>query len=595
MSSCREDVMSKAKATFWFWALAAAGGLTGCAGEKETLFVSRAQPLPSQVRLLLRDAVLSHPDLASLHDPKETAGAWHDLQDFYGKRDYRPVWSTSLGPSRQAAALIAAIPALAAEGLDVQRYSVERLAALAREVRETKSFDSPEAERRLADLDLELTFTYLSLASDLAAGSLQPEKLGVEWSVKRPLAGAGAKPDLDQALSAKTLGEMLKGLRSQAPRHAGYQRLTQALAAYRALAARGGWGEVPAGPPLKAGDSGPRVAALRARLSASGDLAAPPSTDPAADRYDETVAAAVSHFQRRHGLEPTGKTGDETLAELNVPVEARIRQIEVNLERWRWMPASLGDRYLWVNVPDFRLDVVEGGEVPVSMRAIVGKPKSRTPIFSSRMAHLQLNPEWNLPDDIAANEIAPKLAADPGYLARHDMELIRGWGGKEEAVSPASADLSRLGKGSPYRLRQRSGAANPLGQVKFLFPNPFDVYLHGTTSPHLFARTVRNFSHGCIRLEKPQDLAAYLLKDDPQWTPETIEAAIATGEHKTISLPRPISVYILYWTAWVDADGTVELRRDLYGHDATIEQALAHEPPVWIERRALREDVIAAK
>ena len=588
----------RVKLTFYFLVLAAIAELIGCAGEKETFFVSRSQPLPPQVRQVLRDAVLSHPELASLHDSQQTAGAWHNLQDFYGKRDYRPAWSTNVGPSRQAAALIAAIPTLAAEGLDTRRYSPDRLAALAQEVRNAKSFDDPDSQRRLADLDVELTYTYLSLTEDLAAGSLQPEKLGVEWSVKRPAAGKeSAEPSLEAALSAKTPGEMLKNLRATTPRHAGYQRLTQALATYRAIAARGGWGTVPAGAPLKMGDGGPRVAALRARLAASNDLAAAPATpgSPAVDIYNEAVAAAVAHFQRRHGLEPTGKVGDETLAELNVPVEARIRQIEVNQERWRWMPASLGDRYILVNVPDFRLDVVEDGQVPLSMRVVVGKAKSHTPIFSSRMAYLQLNPEWNLPDDIAANEIAPKLASDPGYLARHEMELIRGWGDKEEAVSPASVDLSKLGKGSPYRLRQRSGTDNPLGQVKFVFPNPFDVYLHGTTSPHLFARSVRSFSHGCVRLEKPQDLAAYLLKDDPKWTPETIEDAIATGEHKTVSLPKPIPVYILYWTAWVDADGTVELRRDLYGHDATVAQALAHEPPVWIERKALREEVIAAK
>jgi len=595
--------MARAKIKIRFWVLAATvtlfAGLTGCAGEKEILFVSRSHPLPPQVRQILRDAVLGKPDLASLHDAQQGAGAWRGLQDFYGKRDYRPAWSTSLGPSRQASALIAAIPTLAAEeGLDAKRYSVERLAALAREVRETTSFDDADAQRRLADLDVELSYTYLSLVEDLAAGSLQPEKLGVEWYVKRPVPGTGAhESTLEQALGAKTPGEMLRTLRSLTPRHAAYQRLTLALAAYRAIAARGGWGEVPAGPPLKMGDGGPRVAALRARLSASGDLAATPANpgSPSAAGYDEAVAAAVSHFQRRHGLEPTGKVGADTLAELNVPVEARIRQIEVNQERWRWMPASLGDRYILVNVPDFRLDVVEGGAVPLSMRVIVGKPKGRTPIFSSRMAYLQLNPEWNLPDDIAANEIAPKLAADPGYLARHDMDLIRGWGNKEEVVDPASADLSKLGKGSPYRLRQRSGEANPLGQVKFLFPNPFDVYLHGTPGQSLFARTVRNFSHGCVRLEKPEDLAAYLLKDDPKWTPDSIQSAIATGDHRTILLPKPMPIYILYWTAWVDADGTVELRRDLYGHDAAVGLALAHEPPVWIERRALREQVIAAK
>src|SRR6476659_752312 len=394
--------MTIAKLKYSFWALATVtiltAGLAGCAGEKESFFAPRSQPLPPEVRQVLRDAVLSHPELASLHDSKETAGAWHDLQSFYAKRDYRPAWSTNVGPSRQAAALIAAIPSLAAEGLDTRRYSPDRLAALASEVRNAKSFDDRDSQRRLADLDVELTYTYLSLAEDLAAGSLRPEKLGVEWSIKRPAAAAGStEPSLEAALSAKTPGDMLKNLRATTPRHAGYQRLTQGLATYRAIAARGGWGTVPAGAPLQLGDGGARVAALRARLAASNDLAASvpaaaaPGTPaaPSLDIYDETVAAAVSHFQRRHGLEPTGKVGDETLAELNVPVEARIRQIEVNQERWRWMPASLGDRYIVVNVPDFHLDVVEDGQVPLSMRVVVGKPQSRTPIFSSRMAYLQ--------------------------------------------------------------------------------------------------------------------------------------------------------------------------------------------------------------
>ncbi len=596
--------MFKAKANILFLVLVASVSLTGCAGEKETLFIPRSQPLPQQVSQFLRDAVHSQPSLAALRDSQETAGAWHDLQNFYGKRDYRPVWSTSEGPSRQASALIAAIPTLAAEGVDAKRYSVERLAALAQEVRDTKSFDDADAQHRLADLDVELTYTYFSLVEDLAAGTLQPEKLGVEWSVKRTATDSNL-PGLEQALGAKTPGEMLKTFRSASPRQAGYQRLTQALAGYRAIAARGGWGEVPAGPPLKLGESGPRVAALRARLVASDDLAAPapvtpaaPGTTPAAaaaSTYDEAVAAAVSHFQRRHGLEPTGKVNDDTLAELNVPVADRIRQIEVNQERWRWMPASLGDRYILVNVPDFRLDVMEGAEPGLSMRVIVGKPKSHTPNFSSRMSYLELNPDWNLPDDIAAHEIAPKLAANPGYLASHGMELIRGWAGKEETVDPASVDLTKLGKGSPYRVRQKSGEDNALGRVKFLFPNPFDVYLHGTPTQSLFARTVRSFSHGCVRLEKPAELAAYLLRDDPKWTLEDIQAAIASGEHKTVHLPKPLPVYILYWTAWVDADGTVELRRDLYGHDAKVAQALTHEPPVWIERHSLRPEVIAAK
>jgi murein L,D-transpeptidase YcbB/YkuD len=341
------------------------------------------------------------------------------------------------------------------------------------------------------------------------------------------------------------------------------------------------------------------VAALRSRLAASGDLAAPAPVSsgqpaPAMDSYDGTMAAAVSHFQRRHGLEVTGKVDADTLTELNVPIVDRIRQLQGNLERWRWLPASFGERYILVNVPEFRLDVVDGGKTPVSMRVIVGKTQSRTPAFSDKMTYIELNPDWNLPSDIVNAEVAPKVAANPGYLASHDMEIVKGWGDKEEVVDPSSVDLSQLAKNG-YRLRQRAGDDNPLGKIKFMFPNEFDVYLHDTPADHLFDRAERDFSHGCVRLEKPAELAAYLLKDDPKWTPESIQAAIDSGEHQTISLPRPLPVHILYWTAWADADGTVQFRKDIYGHDDELEKALAKEPPVWVEPGTLRGDVRAAK
>jgi murein L,D-transpeptidase YcbB/YkuD len=553
------------------------------------------KPLPAEVGQLLRQTVQGKALPASLRDQKELQRAWTELQSFYGKHGYQPVWSNARGPRQQAGELIQAIPPLAADGLDVRRYQPERLAALLKEVKETKSFDDPQAQRRLVDLDVELTYTYLSLASHLATGRLQPEKLRVDWYTKPRNVDLDAR--LDQALTADSPGEIVKILRSLNPSYPDYQRLVKALAGYKAIAAKGGWNPVPPGPPLKAGDHGPRVAALRARLVASGDLAAPASSGqpaPATDVYDGAVAAAVSHFQRRHGLEATGKVDADTLAELNVPIADRIRQLQGNLERWRWLPATFGDRYILVNVPEFRLDVVDGKTTPLSMRVIVGKTQSRTPAFSDKMTYIELNPEWNLPADIVAAEVAPKVAANPGYLASHDMEVVKGWGDKEEVVDASSVDLSQLGKNG-YRLRQRAGDENPLGKIKFMFPNEFDVYLHDTPADHLFDRAERDFSHGCVRLEKPVELAAYLLKDDPKWTPEAIQAAIDSGEHKTISLPRPLPVHILYWTAWADPDGTVQFRKDIYGHDDELEQALAKEPPVWIEPGTLREDVRAAK
>lgn len=533
------------------------------------------QPLPPEIAGLMRQTVEAKTLPAAFKDQKELIRAWGEMRSFYEQRGYQPAWFNSRGVRPQAAELIQAIPPLGVDGLDVRRYQPDRLNALVQEAKTIKSFDDPESQRKLVNLDAELTYTYLSLATHLATGRLQPEKLSVEWYTKPRNVDLDAR--LGAALNADTPGEIVKVLRSYNPPYPEYERLRKALVDHRAIAGRGGWGTVPPGSTLKTGDHGPRVAALRSRLAASGDLPAAAPGQPVPDTFDAALAAAVSRFQRRHGLEVTGKVDKDTLEELNVPVADRIQQIQVNMERWRWMPGSLGDRYILVNVPEFKLDLIEGGKIEagkpaLTMRVVVGKTQSRTPAFSDKMTYIELNPDWNIPDDIAKNEILPKLAADPGYLERHDMERVPG----------------------TDRLRQRAGEDNPLGQIKFMFPNQFDVYLHDTPADHLFDRAERDFSHGCVRLEKPIDLATYLLKDDPKWTPESIQAAIDSGEHETITLKRPLPVHILYYTAFVDPDGTVEFRRDIYGHDAELERALAAEPPVWISPDLMRGSQRAA-
>jgi murein L,D-transpeptidase YcbB/YkuD len=244
------------------------------------------------------------------------------------------------------------------------------------------------------------------------------------------------------------------------------------------------------------------------------------------------------------------------------------------MERWRWMPTDLGQRYIWVNIPEFRMALMEGDRQAVTMRVVVGKEQSRTPVFSDKMEYLEFNPYWNIPDSILEEEIMPAVAKNPGYLASHDMEPI-----------PGDTD----------RLRQRPGPSNPLGKVKFMFPNRFDIYLHDTPADHLFDRTERDFSHGCIRLERPIELAQYLLKDDPKWTPEAIDAKLVSGENTSIPLPRPLPVHLVYFTAWVDENGTVHFRDDVYGHDAKLEEALMKEPPVPLDLPAIRGEVRASR
>ncbi len=252
------------------------------------------------------------------------------------------------------------------------------------------------------------------------------------------------------------------------------------------------------------------------------------------------------------------------------------------------MPTDLGERYLLVNVPEFELEVIENGRETFKMRVIVGKEQSQTPVFSDRMTYLELNPYWNVPTSILRDEIVPGLARDPGYLAERNMEVVTADG------SPAGGDWSGLGAGSSLRVRQRPGPQNSLGRIKFMFPNEHDIYLHDTPADQLFDRAERDFSHGCIRVEHPVELAAFLLRADPKWSREAIIAALATQETRRIDLPKPLPVHLQYWTAWVEEDGTLNFREDVYGHDAALTAALEKQEPFLPDLPALRGEQRAA-
>jgi murein L,D-transpeptidase YcbB/YkuD len=297
--------------------------------------------------------------------------------------------------------------------------------------------------------------------------------------------------------------------------------------------------------------------------------------------FDEDLDTGVRHFQRRHGLDVDGVVGPATLSALNASADERVRRIEVNMERWRWLPQDLGRRYVIVNIANFELDVVEAEQEVMTMRVIVGRDYRRTPVFSGKMTYIVLSPYWHVPPSLAVKDILPQVRSDPGYLSRKGFKVFQGWGADTKEIDPGSVDWSKVtGTNFNYRFRQDPGPVNALGRVKFMLPNKFDVYLHDTPSPDLFEKSARAFSSGCIRIEKPIELVEYVLRGDPKWNRDAVLAAIDRRVEQTVQLREPIPVHLLYWTAWVDAAGTVHFRDDIYSRDKLLAEALAEKPPI---------------
>ncbi|MBI5968857.1 MAG: L,D-transpeptidase family protein [Deltaproteobacteria bacterium] len=495
------------------------------------------------------------------------------LPPFYERRSFLPAWSADDGPRPEVDSFIRGLQQAGQEGLRAEDYHLSNIKTLLAELRQDMALKRPLSPEKLADLDLMVTDSFLIYASHLLTGRVNPETIQAEWYAQ------SRKANLDRilqiALDSQQTENVLQGL---LPRHPGYGRLRQALRDYRNIAQKGGWPSVPSGPKMRQGDSGRRVRILRARLVSTRDLQ--PVPKKSAPLFDESLDRAVRKFQLRHGLDIDGIVGPATLAALNVPVEKRIRQIEGNMERWRWLPQDFGSRYILVNIAKFGLEVIENGRPVLTMRAIVGKPYQRTPVFSAQMTYLVLRPFWHVPPSIAEEEMLPLILQDPNYLAKNQIKLFEGWGSAQKEIDSGAADWSKVSADSfPYNLRQEPGPLNPLGRIKFMFPNKFNVYLHDTPSPELFKKTEREFSHGCIRIEKPIELAEYLLRGDPQWTRESLAEAIDQSIDHTVRLPEPIPIHVLYWTAGVEEDGSVHFRKDIYERDEPLREALEAKPP----------------
>jgi murein L,D-transpeptidase YcbB/YkuD len=495
------------------------------------------------------------------------------LPRFYEARAYQPAWTGDNGPLPHVDNLVKAIQDCWREALKPRDYHLEKiehtLAGIRRDWGNKKSLDP----YRLVDFDLLLTDAFLIYAAHLVAGRVNPETIDPEWHANR------RELDLAQVLEVSLQsGQIDQALKGLLPKHEGYARLKRALVQYRDISARGGWVSLPHGPKLQMGDRDERVVALRRRLGASGDLVL--ATAEGGEVFDEGVEEAVRKFQKRHGLDVDGIVGPATLGALNVPAEDRISEIEVNLERWRWLPQGLGEGHILVNIPDFQLYVVENGLTVMHMRIIVGKGYRRTPVFSDKMTYLVLCPYWHVPPNIAVQDKLPLIRKNIKYLDEQHMKIFHGWGADTKEIDPHTIDWSTVNaKNLTFRLRQDPGPRNALGRVKFMFPNRFNVYFHDTPSQELFGKTTRAFSSGCIRLEKPVELADYVLRGNPNWSPERISAVIAEWVERTVQLSKPIPIHVLYWTVWVDEDGTIQFRNDIYGRDKPLRKALGEQPP----------------
>lgn len=586
----------------WIWIAGTAALLLagGCRKQQK-----EAQPKPLSPESLALHAMAEHARLDTMRWPN-FADLKKPVEDFYAAHNFEPAWLKGRKPTEQARQMMAAFAASDTDGLDPEDYDSSRWAGRAQAIK---------TEQDRASFDMAMTVSAMRYLNDEHNGRVDPKRFnfGIDINQKRYDL---AKFLTEKIVSSNNVGAMLM---TAPPQTNEYKRTLAAYRRWVELAKQDPGGGLPeVTRQLRPGDAYRGAKRMRELLVLDGDLESD-APETSATRYDPALAAAVRHFQFHHGLQADGKIGPPTIAALNVPTAERVHQLAIALERWRWLPELYQNAPIFVNLPEYKLrvysseppppldltpplveeaGVVHASERPTSadmtsdhttialeMNVVTGKagilpPKKKgeqpedhqTPMLVNLMRYLIFRPYWSVPIDITQREVLPGIAKDPDYLTEHNFEIVDR---HKKTVSYTPKLDAKLLHGD-LMVRQDAGDDNSLGLVKFMFPNPYSIYLHSTPAVGLFSRTRRDFSHGCVRVEKPLALAAWILRDRQEWTPDKIDEAMNTGDdNKAVGLKQTIPVTIFYTTAYVEADGTVDFTHDIYGYDKLLDETLA--------------------
>jgi len=497
------------------------------------------------------------PQLALTMSVATASGTPGSLERNDGQPQGEPIWFEGGQLNGRVALLVQAIERSAAEGLDPDRYALPAMAA-----------DASVSPQRSPELEHQLTTHYPRLARDLHSGEFTPRQIDSNWYL--PVEPFDPDAALQLLLRYRDPADLVRALSPQAP---AYQRLRGALHDYRVLASQGGWSELPEFSTLRPGERRAEVPLLRTRLQLEGDH---PAWEPMdTELFDQTLETAVRRFQSRNGLVEDGVVGPKTLAALNVKVEERIEQIRANMERWRWLPRDLGEQYLLVNTAGYELTLFLDGQPALHQRTINGTRKRQTPSFASRITHLVVNPKWTVPRLIAVKDLLPKQQRDVEYLSQMGIQVLQHEEGEWVQLDPLSIDWQQYNKNNfPFTLRQVPGDKNSLGRIKFVMHNPFAIYLHDTPAKGLFKKPIRAFSSGCIRVQGVDQLARRLLLNGGQSPVDALDEPLNGLETRIQKLARPMPVYLVYFTSWVDDTGLVHFRPDVYQRNQDLLLAL---------------------